>query len=396
MNLQEVTTGKVPGGSNNEEVQQDPFPVRQRCPRDGVSVTALGSTSGAATNHNPGHKASSGSHCATANGVKVSDQDVCKGLRYYKGKTISFVAGGLPGGSFDALARVIAPELQLYLGTTVNVTNIASSATAQDSVEAATSNGLTIGELNAVPDAVGTATNQPVVNFNPAKTNMIGASGANADMFTVTKSSPFQSFRDLVKNTSTSNPVQELALSSGYDTTVQLLLNAAFGIHAHIITGYVNEASLVAGFNRGDGEWMLGPLTSTGPLISGGRGDTIALTRPAPAGTTYASALSAVPVIKDLEKKFPPKTTEEKTAMAALNAFIPAGAQVLFTAHGVPGYLVKTLVSALYWSVRQPQEKQAALLRNLTPGWQSPTTMRKTYNTMLKLAPKLALVFTNF
>ena len=57
---------------------------------------------------------------------------------------------------------------------------------------------------------------------------------------------------------------------------------------------------------------------------------------------------------------------------------------------------MKTLVSALYWSVRQPQEKQAALLRNLTPGWQSPTTMRNTYNMMLKLAPKLSSIFTNF
>ena len=132
--------------------------TRSRCVGFAVlavfSVTAFGSTAGASTSHAQTPKGGSGSHCVTANGVRVSGQELCRGLRYYRGKTVTFVAGGLPGGSFDALARVIAPELQMYLGATVNVTNIASSATAQGSVEAATPNGLTIGELNAVPDVM--------------------------------------------------------------------------------------------------------------------------------------------------------------------------------------------------------------------------------------------------
>ena len=334
--------------------------------------------------------------CTTSTGVKIDSKVVCKGLRYFNGKTIALVAGGAPGGSFDALARVLQPELQQYLGATVNVVNVAASATAQDEVEAANPNGLTIGELNCVPDAVGVATNQPVVNFNPARTNMIGAEGANADLFIATKSSPFQTFASLVKNTTAANPVQELALASGYDTTVQLLVNAAFGIHAHIITGYVNEAAVVAGFNRGDGQLMFGPLTATGPLVAGNKATSVVLAKAAPTQSVYYPTVSNVSILRSLEQQYPATTTAEKNARTALNAFIPAGAQVLFVARGVPSYIVQTLIAAMYWTVRTPQEKQAALKLNLTPGWQSPTTMRATYNTMLRLAPKLASIFTNF
>lgn len=274
--------------------------------------------------------------------------------------------------------------------------DVSASATAQDEVEAATPNGLTIGELNCVPDAVGVATKQPVVNFNPAKSNMIGAEGANADLYIASKSSPFPTFASLVNNTTAANPVQELALSSGYDTTVQLLVNAAFGIHAHIITGYINESAVVAGFNRGDGQLMFGPLTATGPLVLGNKATTVVLSKQAPAGSVYYPAVSSVPTLLTLEKQFPVTTAAEKTARSALNAFTPAGAQVLFVAHGVPSYIVQTLTAAMYWTVRTAKEKQAALLLNLTPGWQSPATMRATYNTMLKLAPKLSTIFTNF
>jgi hypothetical protein len=225
---------------------------------------------------------------------------------------------------------------------------------------------------------------------------MIGAEGANADLFIASKSSPFQTFGSLINNTSSSNLVQELALSSGYDTTVQLLVNAAFGIHAHIITGYVNEAAVVAGFNRGDGQLMFGPLTATGPLVTGGKASSVVLAKQAPTGSVYYPAVSNVAILAALESQYPPKTAAQKTARTALNAFIPAGAQVLFVAHAVPSYIVKTLTAAMYWTVRTPQEKQAALKLNLTPGWQSPTTMRNTYNTMLKLAPKLTSIFTNF
>lgn len=356
----------------------------------GTALFAVSNVSAAVAPHKPK------TLCTTTNGARITDATVCKGLRYFAGKTISLVAGGAPGGSFDALARTVQPELQAYLGATVNVVDVAASATAQDEVEAATPNGLTIGELNCVPDAVGVATNQPIVNFNPARTNMIGAEGANADLFIATKTSPFPTFASLVNNTTAANPVQELALSSGYDTTVQLLVNAAFGIHAHIITGYVNEAAVVAGFNRGDGQLMFGPLTSTGPLVTGGKATSVVIAKQAPAGSVYYPAVANVAIIAALEKQFPTKTVAEKTARNALNAFIPAGAQVLFVGHTVPSYIAKTLTAAVYWTVRTPQEKQAALKLNLTPGWQSPTVMRNTYNTMLKLAPKLASIFTNF
>lgn len=334
--------------------------------------------------------------CKTSGGVKVTDALICKGLRYFAGKTVSLIAGGNPGGSFDALSRSIQPELQSYLGATVNVVDITSSTTAQNEVASASPNGMTLGLLNMVPDAVGVATHQPVVNFNPAKETIYGAEGANADMFLASKSSPFQTLGDLINKTSASNPVKELALASGFDTSVQLLTNAAFGIHANIISGYPNESLLVAGFQRGDGQLMFGPLTSTGPLLTGNQANSVAIAKSAPQGSTFFSAVSKVPIVAALEKQYPAKTSQEKLARVALNAFIPAGAQVIFSAAKTPDYIARTLTAAMYWTVRTPQEKQAALLHNLTPGWQSPQKMRETYVTMETLAPKLASVFAGF
>ena len=334
--------------------------------------------------------------CRTSTGVKITDQQVCKGLNYYRGKTISLIAGGNPGGSFDAVARTFQPELQEFLGATVNVVNNASPTAAQNMVAASQANGLTLGLLNCVPDAVGVATGNPVVNFNPAKVQMYGTEGANSDMYLVTKSSPFQSFGALINSTSASTPVNELSLASGYDTTVQLLVNASFGIHAHVITGYGNEAALVAGFNRGDGQLMFGPLTSTGPLALAGSDNPVAISRQAPAGNPFANGVANVPALAALETQFPAKTTDEKNARVALNAFIPAGAQVVFGPARTPSYLNKTLIAAMFWTVRTEKEKQTALLKGLTPGWQSPTKMLSTYKTMLRMAPTVRSVFTAF
>jgi hypothetical protein len=359
----------------------------------GAGIFAVVGTASASAHATKSCKADSGV-------VKIKDSAICRGLRYFSGKTITLIAGGAPGGSFDALARSIQPELQSYLGATVNVVDQSSATAAQNDVAAAAPTGLTLGELNMVPDAVGVATSQPVVNFNPAREQIYGAEGSNADMYVVTKGSPWQSWSQLINNTSASNPVPELALSSGFDTSVQLLTNAAFGIHAHIISGYANEAALVSGFDRGDGDWMLGPLTSTGPMVpfgsSVGIANAVAIAHAAPTQGIYYSRISSVPFISALEKQFPAKTAAEKLARTALNAFIPAGAQVVFAAAKTPSYIDQTLTAAMYWTVRTPQEQQAALLRNLTPGWQSPTKMRNTYKTMLTLAPKLASVFAGF
>ncbi len=360
-----------------------------------VAATAM--LSGAGLFGAIGASSATTKHCAADNGaVKITNATICKGLAYFAGKTITFVAGGNPGGSFDALARAVSPELAAYLGATINVVDNASSTAAQNMVAASQANGLTIGLLNMVPDAVGVGIGVPVVNFNPAREQIFGAEGSNADMFMVTKGSPYQSWSALINNTA-SSPVPELALTSGYDTTVQLLVNAAFGIHARIITGYSNEAALVAGFSRGDGQFMLGPLTSTGPMIGNtgtpGYANPVGISHAAPTQSLFYSQISSVPTITQLESQFPATTAAEKTARTALNAFIPAGAQVLYATAKTPSYLDQTLTSATYWAFRTPQEKQQALLHNLTPGWQSPTKMRATYKTMLTLAPKLQSVF---
>lgn len=315
-----------------------------------------------------------------------------QGLAFYRGKTISFVVGSAPGGSLDGVARLIAPYMASYLQATINVEDVNVSTAGQNDVAAAQPNCLTIGLLNAAPDAIANVTHTPGVNFNPAHVDFIGAPGANSDMFITAPSASISSFASLIHSPT---PVRELSLTSGYDPTLQLLVNAAFGIKAQILTGYPNEAGLVQGFVRGDGQLMFGPVSSTAPLVSAGKGAPIGISKAVANGSSFQSQLTTVPTFAQLAKQYPPKTRAEKAAMSTLLTFVPAGAQIVFTPTRTPASCVDALIAAMHSAVRNPAEIHQALLENLTPGWQSGPTMKQTYLTMLRDAKPLASLFAS-
>src|SRR5665213_2676333 len=88
--------------------------------------------------------------CTTANGIKVTDAEVCKGLAFYKGTTLDFIEPASVGGPFDLQAEAEIPGLESYLGTTINETRITTgnSVPGQDALASSVPNGLTIGLLN--------------------------------------------------------------------------------------------------------------------------------------------------------------------------------------------------------------------------------------------------------
>jgi hypothetical protein len=117
------------------------------------------SASGAVTNKR------SSANCTTANGIKIkNDAAVCKGIAFYKGRTMTWVNIGSVGGPFDVPGIALGPELQAYLG--LNTWEVASYPTGssipgQDAIARAPADGLTIGFLNPLADIQDTLENIP-------------------------------------------------------------------------------------------------------------------------------------------------------------------------------------------------------------------------------------------
>jgi tripartite-type tricarboxylate transporter receptor subunit TctC len=97
-------------------------------------------------------------------------------LAYFRGKTITFISPGAPGGSFDASARSIAQEMGTFLDATVNVVDVSQGVTVPGQDEAAGSqpNGLTLGELNVEADIESFVQNSPGINFALKKAAIVG------------------------------------------------------------------------------------------------------------------------------------------------------------------------------------------------------------------------------
>lgn len=92
-----------------------------------------------------------------------------QGLCFYRGKSITIIAPDAPGGGLDIYSRIVGPVIGTYLHASVSVENIAqaNTITGQDTLAAATPDGLTIGMISPGSDIDNEVTNVPSTNFNP-------------------------------------------------------------------------------------------------------------------------------------------------------------------------------------------------------------------------------------
>ena len=105
-----------------------------------------------------------------------------KGLKYYRGRTITWVAPSAAGAPYDTLARAIAPAMGAYLHATVNVEDISAGngIAGQDIVAASPPTGLEFTMLGMVTDIAYGFEDTPGVNFNLEREGFIGVNGGAA------------------------------------------------------------------------------------------------------------------------------------------------------------------------------------------------------------------------
>ncbi len=355
--------------------------IRSRFLLSGVVVASLAATLSVPVSASTANT----KRCVTANGVRVKDSSVCKGLAFYKGKTMTSYNIASIGGPFYDLVVAAQPYVAQYLGANVNILSITTgnSVPGQDSLAHATPDGLTYGVLNVLNDVSLVLTNTPGINFNPARLAYLAATGVASSPLLTLPTSGYHTFADLIA-ASKAGTLKVLTQTTGTANTILRTWFGIMGIKPQWISGYSSLSVENTGFLRNDGPIAdISLSTSCGNIVAN-QEVPIAVNLIPPVGTNCRKFLLNVPTFKDLEKQYPPKTKKEKTLWATLFALSAASGTPFVTQTGVAGYKVDTLRAALKWTYAQPGFKSAMLAFGLNPTYTDPVVAKFNYINSIK------------
>jgi tripartite-type tricarboxylate transporter receptor subunit TctC len=188
---------------------------------------------------------------------------------FYKGKTVSMIVGGSPGGGFDTLARAIARHITKHIPGNPNVVprNMpgAGGLLAMDHLyNVAEKDGSVIALVGNTPPFVPLVTGK-AARFDPLKMSWLGTPSTEAPLVLVMSSVPVHSVEDLKTRETTMG-------ASGSDSPQAFfgrIINATLGTKMKIITGYLGQNEIFIAMERGEIEGFpsvyYSSMTSTRP-----------------------------------------------------------------------------------------------------------------------------------
>jgi tripartite-type tricarboxylate transporter receptor subunit TctC len=338
-----------------------------------------------------GSAASTSSQTGSTSGTSL----LAQGLKFYKGKTITFISPDSPGGGFDQYALDYEPVLASYLHATVIVQSDPAGNTiaGQDAVAAAKPNGLTVGWLNAGPDIEDNILNLPGLSFNPSQVAILGGSAPSVDAVALSPSSACKasaSWAHIIKTSTSKDPVKEVIQTTGTTTLALVLANGIFGVHAMTIPGYASSSALLAGFERGDGCIFIDPASTVGPLVKGGQAIPLLVSVPVQKSDGYYKEFEKTPSFADVERQFSSsiKTTLQKNGVLVLNE-IANSSRGFYAPKGTPADEVAALEAA-FKSASSNSNLEKELVKQGNPtGYQTPAEVLQNYKTFLAAAKKV-------
>jgi hypothetical protein len=311
---------------------------------------------------------------------------------YFAGKTISFISPGAPGGSYDDLARILAPVIASYLHCTVNVTDISTGGgiTGQNYVAAAAPNGLTIGELNSAGDIENFVDGSSGLTFSFKQQEYIAGVPEVNIVWMVNPSSSYSSITQIIKP---SGPIKVLDVTSGYQDLLDRVLLGAYGVPtSDLITGFSGSPALLAGFLDDDGPIANIGLQAVEPTIAAGLARPLMLTLPMTPGALGYAILHKLklPTYATILKKHPPKTAAGREALKELVNISTGAGQVVFAPNGTPKKLVLALTAAVRSALNQKAVKAEEDNEGLQTGYITPTAVATNFGKMLRKSTYLA------
>ncbi len=184
-------------------------------------------------------------------------------------KPITFVIPYGPGGGFDTIVRVLAPELEERLGTSVVPENIpgASGTRGGQAVARAAPDGYTIGIYNIPGLTVSQATDTDI-GFDLGEVTWLANIASDRYALAVKADSPIQTVEDLC---ALGRPIR--LSDTGLDSTSSITSVIAFsemGCEIQNIVGYSGSNETMIAVVRGEVDATLKPLNSMKQYLDSG------------------------------------------------------------------------------------------------------------------------------
>ena len=182
---------------------------------------------------------------------------------FYAGRTVTFVSGSSPGGSYDIGSRLIARHLGRHIpGRPIiivqNMPGAGSMAAANHLYNVAPRDGSVIGMFGRglFLDALFEA---PSVRFDPLKFNWIGSHAKEVSMLLSARASGFRSVADVKARKMVTGSAPPGSDSHAF----ALLLNTLVGARLKLVSGYRGMAEAIMAIDRGEVEANAGASIGT-------------------------------------------------------------------------------------------------------------------------------------
>jgi len=188
---------------------------------------------------------------------------------FYKGKTVSIIIGGSPGGGFDTLARAIGRHIGRHIpgNPTIVARNMpgAGGTQALDHLyNTADKDGTVMGLVNNTPPFVPLFSGTPT-RFDATKFSWLGTPSVESPLVLIWQSVPVNSLADL--------RTREITVGASGANSAQAiysrLINATLGAKMKIVSGYRGQNDIFIAMERreidGYPSVFYSSLTSTRP-----------------------------------------------------------------------------------------------------------------------------------
>ncbi|NIL93579.1 MAG: hypothetical protein GTO71_03870, partial [Woeseiaceae bacterium] len=176
---------------------------------------------------------------------------------YYDGRVIKWIIPYSPGGGYDEYGRLIAPYLEKYTGSRVDIVNLPGAGGMRGANELfnAVPDGLTIGLINGSALVMNEIAGMPGADYEIADFEYLGRIVADRRVLVITLASGYDTFEDLWD---AGRQVKIGATGLGGSTYVDaVIVNEAYGANFDIIHGFDSSSVVRQAMLRGNivGTW---------------------------------------------------------------------------------------------------------------------------------------------
>jgi tripartite-type tricarboxylate transporter receptor subunit TctC len=188
---------------------------------------------------------------------------------FYKGKTITMIIGGSPGGGFDTLARAIGQHIGKHIPgdpavIAKNMPGAGGTQALDHLYNGADKDGTVMGLVNNTPPFIPLFSGTPM-RFDATKFSWLGTPSVESPLVLIWKSVPVNSVADLKS--------KEITVGASGGNSAQAfysrLINATLGAKMKIVSGYRGQNDIFIAMERGEVDGypsvFYSSLTSTRP-----------------------------------------------------------------------------------------------------------------------------------